>query len=267
MAHQQVTLLYAHRTEIDFERIAARVRDLTGQRVEPEGGAEPLVLCHLDHMVPFTQGEIPAQTLIAGSDRTEPVGDYSDLVGQSWATDNAAELLTRASSEVKVLELMTGPLEPAARLSILHATLRAMTEITGPIALAFEHSQQILSAEDALAEWNEAPEARPGCVNVRYINPGDGTQLMDTRGLHEIGLHDLQCHFKALDPGPVAHLLTSLAHYIIENGAVIDSGHTVGGVEEGQTWTCRFEESLAQPKRTVLDIHPGPEFAGGKRES
>lgn len=265
MAYQHVTLLYALRTEFDFDQIAARVAELTGHRVETQGGAEPLVICHPEFLVPFAEGEIPAQTLIAGSDRTEPVGDYSDLVGQSWATENADELLGQASSEIKVLELMTSPLEPVKRLKILHAVLRAMTEITRPIALAFEHSQQILSAKDALAEWNEAPEARPGCINVRYFNPGDGTQLMDTRGLQDVGLHDLQCHFKTLDPGPVAHLLTTLAHYIIENGAVIDSGHTVGGIEAGQTWTCRFEQSLAQPTRTVLDIDPGPEFAGGKR--
>ncbi len=265
MAFQQVALLYTGHPEVDIDAVVARAAQLTGQAVETHASAQPLVLSHPGFMVPFAEGEMPAQTMIAGLDRNEPVSDYADLVEQSWATENAADLVRGATSEVKVLELMTGPLDPQARMTVFHAVLRALTEITDPIALAFEHSQQVLSVEDALAEWTEAPEARPGCVNVRYLNPKDGTQLMDTRGLHEIGLPDLQCHFKALDPGPVAHLLTSLAHYLIENGPVIDSGHTVAGVEEGQVWTCRFEECLAAPKRIVLDVQPGKKFAAGSR--
>jgi len=266
MAVQHVALLYASPPEFDLARITARAAELTGQPVEALGPDEPLVLVHPGVLVSFDDGDIPAQTVIVGSDRPQPVGDYADLIQQSWATEGAAELVAAATCEIKVLEIMTSTLDPGTRMTILHAVVRALTEATGPLALAFEHSCQILRPEDALAEWNAAPEARPGCVNVRYFNPGDGSQLMDTRGLDEIGLPDLQCHFKVLDPGPVAHLLTSIAHYLIEHGPVIDSGHTVAGVEEGQTWTCRFEECLVQPKRTVLDLDPGPEFAAGKRD-
>ena len=89
--------------------------------------------------------------------------------------------------------------------------------------------------------------------------------LMDTRGLDEIGLHDLQVHFRDLDPNDVSKLLFSTAQYIFENGAVIDSGQTVAGTVADSQWGCQFENSLVEPKRELLDLKPGPPYAAGTR--
>ena len=82
--------------------------------------------------------------------------------------------------------------------------------------------------------------------------------------MEEIGLHDLQCHFRQLDPNDVIGVLANTAIYIAQNGAVIESGHTIAGVDPGSMWSCQFEESLIEPKRVLLDINPGVDFAAGQ---
>jgi len=89
--------------------------------------------------------------------------------------------------------------------------------------------------------------------------------IMDTWGLAEIGLNDLQCHFRELDPKRVAGVLLNTAVYIFEKGSVIKSGETVAGIEPESKWRCQFENSLLEPKREVLDLDPGRPYAAGKR--
>ena len=89
--------------------------------------------------------------------------------------------------------------------------------------------------------------------------------MMDTRGLDEIGLHDLQCHFRELDPSSVSQVLFNTALYIYQSGPVIKSGETVAGIEPDSKWMCQFEDSLLEPQRDVLDLNPGEPFAAGGR--
>ena len=89
--------------------------------------------------------------------------------------------------------------------------------------------------------------------------------LMDTRGLNEIGLHDLQCHFRDLDPREVSQVLYNTSAYIIENGDVIEPGNTIAGISEGSKWVCQFEDALVAPARVVLDVNPGIPHAAGNR--
>lgn len=89
--------------------------------------------------------------------------------------------------------------------------------------------------------------------------------VMDTRGLQEIGLHDLQCHYRDLDPNDVSRLLYNSAVYIFENGPVIESGNTIEGHTPGSKWICQFENSLIEPNREILDLNPGSPYSAGSR--
>ena len=166
-----------------------------------------------------------------------------------------------------VAEMMARWLLPADRVSLFHGVLRAMIEVAEPEALVFKHSQQVVLPQDYLAACDQEPILRPGSVNVRFftISNTDGDMLMDTRGLTEIGLHDLQCHFRKLDPKSVADVLFNTAAYIFEKGPVIESGQTVAGIEPGSKWRCQFESSLLEPKRDILDLNPGKPYAAGNR--
>jgi hypothetical protein len=89
--------------------------------------------------------------------------------------------------------------------------------------------------------------------------------VVDTRGLAVFGLPDLQCHFHSLGMEQMFPFLCDLGVYLFENGDVIESGHTIPGLD-GTNWRCRHENSLVPPTRIVLDINPGPQYAAGNRK-
>jgi Domain of unknown function (DUF4261) len=97
------------------------------------------------------------------------------------------------------------------------------------------------------------------------ISNSPGDMVMDTLGLAALGLPDLQCHFRGLEPGRVMALLSNAGYYVYERGDVIEVGHTIEGLEPGSRWRCRHEGSLLPPSRAVLDLNPGPPYAAGGR--
>ena len=147
-----------------------------------------------------------------------------------------------------VTEMMARLLPPADRVSLFHGVLCHDRGCRAD-ALVFKHSQQVVTPADYIAECSQTPILRPGSLNVRFFNitNSDGDMVMDTRGLAEIGLHDLQCHFRNLDPKEVARVLFNTALYIFEKGSVIESGQTVEGVEPASKWRCQLENSLLEP--------------------
>ena len=90
-----------------------------------------------------------------------------------------------------------------------------------------------------------------------HVGPGVSTRQ----------LNDLAADHLAARPDDVSRVLYSTALYIFEHGPVIESGETITGAEPDSMWGCRFEESLLQPKRTVLDLNPGPPYAGHANQS
>ena len=120
---------------------------------------------------------------------------------------------------------------------------------------------------DYLDAVGDEPVLRPGTLNVRFFNIAetDGDMLMDTRGMAELDLPDLQCHFRGLDPNGLSRVLFNTAIYLVEQGPVIESGHTIQGIEPGSKWICQQEDALIGPERTVLDLNPGPPYAAGDR--
>ncbi len=163
--------------------------------------------------------------------------------------------------------MMTRSLEPQLRVKLFHGVLQAVIEVTKPAALVFKHSQQVVDPASYLAACDQEPLLRPGSLNVRFFNisNSDGDMIMDTRGMEEIGLHDLQCHYRELDPNHVSQILFNTAYYIYENGPVIESGNTIAGIEPDSKWRCQFEESILDPKREILDVNPGAPYAAGNR--
>jgi hypothetical protein len=268
---QLVELLYSDLRSCDHRDVANRINQIadTGAMC-PEDGmkGDQMHFFHKRFTWECKDGAIPGQTAFMPTVHEPSTGEYAELIQQSWGCPNAEELVGMARHVRLVTEFMAQGLEPRQRLEIFHATLQALIEFTQPIALAFKHSAQIIAAENYMANLDRPLWARLGVVNVRFYNISNGEQddlIMDTRGLDEVGLPDFQCHFRGLDPNGVAGNLTGLGLYVAENGAVIETGHTVQGLEEGSAWRCQLEDSLLDPKRQIIDINPGNPYAAGNR--
>lgn len=270
MELQFVELLYPEKPLADIMAIKCRAEQSLGSTIdvaetEPTGAS--WLFFHTDRVISYDEGDLPAQTVVFKTDKEFDLGDYAEDLQQSWSTPNAHELLSSVQHTLAVTEMMTRALDPAARLEIFHGVLQAMVEVTKPAALVFKHSQQVIDPAAYLESCDSPPLFRVGSLNVRFFNvDGAGKEfVMDTRGLHEIGIHDLQCHFRNLPPNEVAPVLLNTAAYIVEHGPVIESGNTIEGTSKGSKWTCRFENSLVPPDRELLDIDPGPPFGAGNR--
>lgn len=267
----QIVELHFHRKPTyDYAAVKARAQEILESELDclDSGGADRAVLIvHKNHSVEYAEGRAPVHTAILATDQPPKLEAYQQDIQQSWRCRRAEEFLRTSRETCLVTEMMAQLLSTHDRVSLFHGVLRAMIDVTGPDALVFKHSQQVIEPADYLAACGHDPINRPGSLNVRFFNISDsgGEMLMDTRGLADVGLHDLQCHFRDLDPKSVAAILFNTAVYIFQNGPVIQSGQTVAGIEPDSKWRCQIENSMLEPKREVLDLNPGKPYAAGNR--
>lgn len=273
MTMQMAELHYPGKPSYDAATIAMRAEELLHSGIESpksDSARGTLLFFHKNLSVQYKDGAAPPQTAILATDKSTDPAAYVDRIQQSWSCDDAADRIAASKCSLLVTEMMARGLESAERIRLFHGVLQAIVEITQPNAIAFGHSQQIVAADSYLASCSMDPIQRLGSLNVRFYNISNSDSddmIMDTRGLDEIGLHDLQCHFRGLDPNDVSQMLFNTGLYIFENGPVIESGQTITGTEPESKWVCQFEESLLEPNRELLDINPGAPFAAGGRQA
>lgn len=270
MPSQAVTLLFADRPLVDFSAIARRAEEISGEEFDYSNRGnhqKSFQIFHKNHQVGYNDGKVfPSSTAFFISEKETGAGNYRSVIEQSWSCKNAEYLIGSGKHCILMTEMMADGLEPQVRLSLFNDMLQSAIEIAKPQALIFHHSQQVIDPAKYLECCDLEPIMRPGAINVRFFNiaDSDGEMLMDTCGMEEIGLHDFQCHFQHLNPDDVLRVLFNTAVYIAENGAVIESGQTVAGIDANSRWSCQFEESLIEPKRVLLDLNPGFECAAGR---
>lgn len=184
----------------------------------------------------------------------------SDL-DQTFAWVDADEACRLAGEGVLLAEIGPESLPPLVRVEAFSGILRAVIGTTNPVATQWLRSSHLVSPADVCVDLFAGP------VNVRMYGDAeaDDAWLMDTMGLGALGLLDLQCHFRGLDPGLVAGWLQGVARSMIRDASVPEEGIGLEGVD-GRPWHCRYEPSLAPPTRTVVDVDPGGAYSGGVRE-
>jgi len=268
---QIVELHFSTEPKCDYARIKSRAEAILGEDLgSPDAAAakNAFLLFHKQYPLKLKDAEVAPQTAILRADKPIRVDDYRDEIQQSWRFRECADTLALSRHTILVTEMMAQQLPTGDRVRLFHGVLQVVIEVTKPIALVFKHTQQVVRPAEYLECADDAPIFRPGSMNVRFFNIANsaGDMLMDTRGLSEIGLHDLQCHFQGLAPNDVSRLLFNSAIYLFENGPVIESGNTIAGIDEGSKWVCQFENALVGPEREVLDLNPGAPFAAGGRQ-
>lgn len=267
-----VELLYVKPPALPKDALLAalRRRSPSAAPLDEDGKAGLLAFVHPDHMVELQDARIPAQTFIAVLEKAPAAEAIESALQQSWNFAEARQVVAACTASVLVTDLMSSSLPYKERLDLFSRSLMAVIETARPDAIHWRPTQQIVDPETWMRAAAESDTARffAGAVNVRFFNisGSDGDMLMDTVGLAALGLPDLQCHFRGLEPDAIARLLHNLALYLFENGDVIENGHTVGGVEAGSKWRCQHEVALVDPDRDVIDIDPGEPWAAGSRD-
>jgi hypothetical protein len=95
-------------------------------------------------------------------------------------------------------------------------------------------------------------------TNVRIFNPGNGWMFMDSIGMEQVDVPDLEaCYAKgAYDPGAVAGMLRNICLYRLQKGDVLQNGNTMDGAGGVRWRVFHAEESLAPRERAVLRWYP-----------
>jgi hypothetical protein len=184
---------------------------------------------------------------------------------QTWDWPLAREVVSRCAMSYLVADHHAKRLPWKERWRRLQRVVGALMETCPPgrcLALHSPSCQRLVEPEPFLESLRPEGDILCGAVNVRLFeveDHGPDVRLMDTLGLAALGLPDLQCVFRGLDPNDVAALLWDYGYYLFEKGDVIKDGDVVKALRAGEHWTCGRQYSLTEPRRVVLDLYPGLE--------
>ena len=254
-----VELLCEEAPLLDRDEILGRLRERCGAvaPVDPAEKVEGLNFHFPQHRVPFKEGSLPVQGVVAVSPRPVEEKFVSAALGQTWDWEDARRAVERHRATVLVSDLLASGLPYKERLDLFQGALRGVLEAVPALGLLWRPSGRFVDVGRYLRSHRPGDDYDPlfGPVNVRMF-PEEAAFTMDTLGLAALGLPDLQCRFSGMDGGRVAGLLHGAARYVYEMGDVIQDDHTVPGLEPGDRWPCRRAEALVPPARAAIEILP-----------
>lgn len=234
------------------------------------GRAEEILRFALTEHPAFYEKEkqsYPSQLVLYGPDAFD-ASEWDELViSQFWDCPDKRAFAAQCRYSVMGSNLMSANLPMQEQYQIIADYADVLLEVFPDcIGIYWPHSRRLVPREVFLSpHWNfEGLHFLDGGINVRFFNiQGGDEMLFDTLGLTAIGLPDLQCHCKGLEPNDVVAFLRNLAVYLFQKGDIIEDGNTVEGIDHDK-WHCQREDSMVGPGRMVLDVCPGA-YAGGSR--
>lgn len=210
-----------------------------------------------DYLIPFKDGTVPAQChLLLPPEGAIDLGRFETARQQSFHFPGAFDRLKSCRQELLISDFFSTALSRRDRLKLFTGFIRALCEVAPPELLFFLHPDRFDDPAKFLAAEG-GPEPIYGMVNVRLFRnaeAGEGHFLMDTLGMHALGLPDFQVQFTQQEPNAVAARLYDYADYLFEEGPVIRNGDKIQAVEANQTWTCTLGEARVGPERVVFDL-------------
>ncbi|MGG4395315.1 DUF4261 domain-containing protein [Paenibacillus thiaminolyticus] len=279
-----IQVLYKNKPELDREMLYGKMQQYTGEihcAKDEEGAREPedslavwesnesevteaggiMHFFHLNHMIEYQEGALPAQTCIMTSDKPVEEAAFETALQQAWHWPEAREAVAGCRHSLLLTDFCARGLEYKQRLQLIGGALRALLETAPCEAIYFQASDKIVHPQ-AYAAALEAGQRLDGAMNLRFYHVhGRDEMIMDTCGLAALGLPDVQCHFRGMEPNEVASWVSDIGYYLYEHGDIIQDGETVGSEEI--RWQCEHQLALAGPMRYVLDLNPGPEHYAG----
>lgn len=193
---------------------------------------------------------------------------------QFWDMENGAEFADEVRYEVVVHAMLSSGLSYTEQAELFIKQLDAAVEMYPTCeAIYVTGSGKLTPTAKFLSDrqWDMGARFINAAVNVRFFNiQGTGDMLIDSLGMYTLALPDVQLHFHSLDPNDVVRYAYNILDYQFKNDFPIDNGDSLdgigadGNIDINVQWRARYEDSLVQPLRPVLDINCG-EFASGTR--
>ena len=216
--------------------------------------------------------DIPPMLMLMGaSEITKPVMNEIDQ-SQTWDCEEADEILASCKYQAFANDMMAAGLHYMDRAEMLIDYIEALMEIYPQCkAVVFETSKKMFTRE-AILNCRMPKESRfiYYAVNVRFFRiQGTDDMIVDTVGMSTLFMPDLQYHFHGMDPDWVVNHAYNFLSYMFDRENPIKDNDHIDGIEDGKIsrdvrWNVRYEGSLIEPEREVIDVNMN-EYASGTR--
>lgn len=257
-----VRLLFNQEPILDDEAINRNLgsyfKNFVAEQTDPKI-PDTRVYVFKDYQVEFTDGTIPVTCGISPTKQgKDVVSGLENGLKQIWHWPEGKEKAKEFTHELLLFDVMTRTLNCKIRADIFQKFVAAVSHAVKPVAIYFLGSEKLVETETYLKNiLKPGADYLFGLVNVRFFRIEENgidteREIMDTLGLHALGLPDFHIELTSEDPGRVVGLLLSYAHYVFKSGSVIKNENTVEGIEPGSKWRCVFVESRIEPKRNVF---------------
>ena len=168
--------------------------------------------------------------IVAEMPKPIPAADLAGPSATSFLWPNAPTEVEKHTHHLIITA--TGELTVLKRANLLTALTAALANSHAAISGIYWGDATLLIPAKLFAELAEAamPDAAPVhlWVDVRVGNNERNTTSGFTTGLQALGLMELETVNATDSPGELRERLYSIASYLLDNGLVIQNGHTVG---------------------------------------
>lgn len=261
-----VELMFHEKPVINIEQILNDLKANIGNVDLMTSSGEMTGFIFHDFPVKYQDATVPSQCVLYSTIENIDHEKLIPSLQQSRGWREMKETVEKCRYKIRFSDFMPNHADIHSRISLFNSALKSILSRLDCRAMHFLNSQRIVNPLDYINRLDEGDQL-DGAMNVRFFRvQGSEEMLMDTLGLNIFGLPDIQCHFKGLDPNDIAAVVGNSGYYVFEKGDIIDDGNTIRGVNDDDKWKCQHEESLAEPKRTVIDINPGFPYAAGERD-
>ncbi|WP_167356600.1 DUF4261 domain-containing protein [Pedobacter soli] len=254
-------LLFSGKPSLNADQILAELKKHI-PNIDHSFAVSSLIFSFPDYPVQLADATIPAQLNILIPDRNEAgVGLPDTAFTQNWHWPEANDIAKNCQYEILITDLMSRSLPYKTRVNLFMDFLTAVIRVTQPDSVYTFHGDKLLNPVAITNLWdNDKTQALYALCNVRLFNVSNDPQnrelLMDTIGMHALGLPDFQIRFTGLNENEMANLMWTYAYHVYEYGDIIEDGETIEGLTAGSKWKCVKQLSLVAPERIVINIIP-----------
>lgn len=255
---QQIHLLFEKKPEFDPATLLEAIRRYVGKVESGQEQQEGFMAFFFPEIhQEFKDGNLPAQAqLIIPENHQVDLGRFQTAreQGAHWPEGYAKVQASRYEYFLSDFMMQTFP--AATRLGVMGGLLRSAIAVLQPDVLYFSQSDQLVDPRSFLRRHSKEDQLF-GFVNVRLFRIAEDPQnglMMDTLGMHALGLPDLELYFHQYAANDVAARLMDYAYYQFEEGPVIRDGDEMIGMDDSEIWYGKRLTSSVGPEREVVRI-------------
>lgn len=209
----------------------------------------------------------PAATLAISLPVEEivPKTDLQNACRRAWHWAEAALEVQKDTRQLVVAVMPNGNTLDQIDVALLLTCLTiAVLKNTNGVAVYWNHSGMLHAPQEFVAHaqgMNRRTLPVELWVDFRIIPNTDGTISLGTWGLETFALSELEVSRSQQDVRWMLRWMFNLSHFLLENGPILEDGHTFGPSEEEKftlTFTSSAPEMLREGNRQVIRIHFEP---------